>query len=78
MSVSWMRGIVGVSIVALALSCAGLESWETERADPKFVDGTRVLAQVAVIYSRNEILTGNREFYSYVQNKTISGEPDAE
>jgi hypothetical protein len=50
--------------------------WETEKADSSFVDGTRILAQVAVIYPRNEILTGQHEEYSYVQGKTVSRATD--
>jgi hypothetical protein len=71
-----MRGIVGVSIAALALGgCAGLD-WETERADPKFVDGTRVLAQVAHIYAdRNEILTGNTDRFAKRWHEKILTRP---
>ncbi|HKW38357.1 MAG TPA: hypothetical protein VJO54_11155 [Burkholderiales bacterium] len=55
--------------------CAGI-SWETEKADPSFVDRTRILAMVIVVYSRNEIATGKRERYSYVQGKTVEGASD--
>jgi hypothetical protein len=50
---------------ALALGgCAASMDWQTEKADPGFVDGTRILAQAAVLYTRDQILAGKREVNS--------------
>ena len=42
----------------LAGGCASLSSWETEAAPDDFVDGTRILAELVLITTREQALTG--------------------
>jgi hypothetical protein len=65
--------------VALVLGgCAGL-SWETEKADSSFVDGTRILGEVGWAYTRDEVLAEKDPYVPGWRTKLLSiGFTDAE
>jgi len=41
-----------------AVGCASVSSWQTESAPDDFVDGTRILAELVLIATREQALTG--------------------